>query len=102
MILGKFLPDKATKAMTHVQKLLTTFPTLFSVGSETGGETKVSPMVWIEMKEFLVMAAQTVTDAKAAQAAIADGPDAFAVAWQAVAEDCTKCHAKFTEGMIIR
>ena len=102
IILGKFLPEKAAKAMQKIQADLTAFVELFPVGSETGGETKADPAIWQNMDDFRAIAARTVADAKTAEAAIANGQDAFAAAWQKVAEDCTACHDKYTPTTMIR
>jgi cytochrome c556 len=54
------------------------------------------------MDDFRALAARLVEDAKAAEAAIPNGQDAFAAAWQIVAEDCTSCHEKYTPTTMIR
>jgi cytochrome c556 len=102
IILGKFLPEKAAVAMQRLQADLVAFVELFPVGSETGGETKADPAIWANMDDFRAIAARTIEDARAAEAAIAEGQSAFATAWQAVAEDCSSCHKKYTPTMMIR
>ena len=102
IILGKFLPDKATAAMQKIQADMTAFVELFPVGSETGGETKADPSIWTSMDEFKAMADRTVDSAKAAELAVSNGQNAFASAWQKVAEDCSSCHQKYTPALMIR
>ena len=65
VILGKFLPEKATAAMQKIQSDLSAFVELFPVGSETGGETKADPSIWSNMVDFNAIAARTVESAKA-------------------------------------
>ena len=101
-ILGNFKPDKVTVAMQKLQADIVAFIELFPVGSETGGETKADVSIWSNMDDFRAIAARTVEDAKAAEAAVAGGQNAFAVAWQVVAEDCTDCHQKYTPTLMIR
>ena len=102
IILGKFLPEKGVAAMQKLQADLAAFVELFPVGSETGGETKADPAIWSNTDDFRAVAARTIEDAKAAEAAIANGQDAFAAAWQVVAEDCSACHETYTPTMMIR
>ena len=102
LILGKFLPEKATAAMQKLQANMAAFVELFPEGSDSGGETKAAPSIWANLGDFRALAARTVEHAKAAEAQIAAGQDAFTLAWQAVAEDCTACHVKYTQAMMIR
>jgi len=102
VILGKFLPEKAAAAMQKIQADMTAFVELFPVGSETGGETKADPSIWTNTEDFRAMALRTVAHAKDAEAAITNGQNAFASAWQVVAEDCTACHQKYTPTTMIR
>jgi len=102
VILGKFLSEKATTAMQKLQADLIAFVELFPVGSETGGETKADPSIWSNLDDFRAIASRTVEHAKLAEAAVSLGQDAFASAWQVVAEDCTSCHQKYTPTTMIR
>lgn len=101
-ILGNFRPDKVAAAMQTIQAGMVTFVELFPPGSESGGETKADPSIWSEMDNLRALATRTAADAKAAEAAIANGQNAFATAWQVVAEDCTSCHDKYAPTMMIR
>ncbi len=102
IILGKFLPEKATAAMQKLQANMVAFVELFPGGSQGGEESKADPSIWTQMDDFRALAERTVEDAKLAEAAIANGQDAFAAAWQVVAEDCSSCHQKYTPTMMIR
>jgi cytochrome c556 len=93
--MGKFLPDKAAEAMRRLQDNMARFVTLFPEGSETGGETKAGPAIWTDRENFEAMIAAFVETVKAAEAAVAQGQDAFTLAWQPVAEGCTACHAVY-------
>jgi len=84
VILGKFFAEKAIAALKTLEENLTIFPTLFPEGSDTG-DTHASPAIWTNMDDFESLAAKTVMDAKAAEAAAPAGQDAFTLAWQAVA-----------------
>jgi cytochrome c556 len=94
LILGKYSAAKAIEAMKTLEENLTVFPTLFPEGTDTG-DTHALPAIWTNMDDFKSLAARLVNDAKAAEAAATEGQDAFAVAWQAVAEDCNSCHTKY-------
>jgi cytochrome c556 len=98
LILGKFLVKKVGVAMQTLEENMTVFATLFPQGSDKG-ETRASPAIWTNMEDFRALAAKTVEDAKAAEAAAAEGQDVFAGAWQAVARDCNLCHAKYAPTM---
>lgn len=102
LILGKFLPEKAVAAMQKLQANMVAFVELFPEGSESGGETKADASIWENVEDFRALATRTAEHAKAAEAQVSAGQDAFALAWQVVAEDCTACHAKYTPTMMIR
>lgn len=95
LILGKFNAEKAAAAMQRLEDNMALFITLFPEGSETGGESKASPLIWTERANFEAVAADLVAKAVEAKAAAAIGQDAFAVAWQAVAESCPACHTQY-------
>ncbi len=98
VILGKYFPDKAVATMQKLQVNLTLFPTFFPEGSDQGN-TRAGPAIWTNMDDFRALAASLVTSAKAAEAAAADGQDAFAVAWQEVVQVCAACHDKYTRDL---
>jgi len=97
LILGKYFPDKAAKAMKTIQDTLTIFPTLFPEGS-AGGSSKASPEIWNNMDDFKALAAKVVADAATAETAAGAGQEAFAQAFAVVQADCDACHAKYDLG----
>jgi cytochrome c556 len=97
VILGKYFVEKAIAAMKTLEDNLTVFPTLFPEGSDKG-DTHASPAIWENMDDFKSLAAKLVTDAKAAEAAAANGQDGFTLAFQAVETDCNACHSKYELG----
>lgn len=98
VILGKYFPEKAVATMQKLQVNLTVFPAFFPEGSDQGN-TRASPTIWTNMDDFRALAASLVANAKAAEAAAADGQDAFAVAWQEVVQVCAACHDKYTRDL---
>lgn len=82
--------------MTTLQEGLTVFPTLFP---EVKGpsETQASPEIWKNIYDFKAHAAKLVSDAKAAEAAVPNGQEAFMLAVQEVSKDCAACHDKYTK-----
>jgi cytochrome c556 len=82
---------KAAAAMKALQDDMATFPTLFPEGSDTG-KTQASPAIWQNMDDFKAHAAKLAADAKVAEAAAADGLDAFKAAAGPVGQDCGACH----------
>jgi cytochrome c556 len=101
-ILGKYLPVKVIASLKTIQDIMIGFPDLFPVGSEAGGESNASPAIWTETAAFEALASKIVEDARAAEVAAAQGQDAFAVAWQAISDDCGSCHAQFAPTLMIR
>ena len=95
-ILGKFMPDKVAAALEGVVDNMAVFLTLFPPGSETGGQTKAGPMIWSERQSFETQASDFIALVHAAEASLTEGQDAFALAWQPVAEGCHACHVKYT------
>ena len=94
VILGKFLPAKATSTLQKLDDSFSVLVTLFPEGSGTGN-TNASPAIWSDPEGFKAIVAKIVADLKSAEAAIASGQDAFTLAWQAVHDDCTSCHTTF-------
>lgn len=91
-------PFDATAAATAMNQLaadMEILPTLFPPGSETGGDTKASPDVFTNLDDIKARAAKLGTDAKAAAEAAAQGPDAFATAFNAINDSCSGCHEKY-------
>jgi cytochrome c556 len=87
----EYKEGEAAGAMKVVADNLEEFPGLFPPGSDVG-ETKASAKIWEDMDGFKAAAAKTVTDAKAAEMAAAQGLDAFKAALGAVGADCGACH----------
>ena len=97
MIKGK-VPFDAAAAATAMNQIATdmeTFPSLFPPGADKGLKTTASPDIFANIDEFKALAAKLGADAKAAAAAAASGPDVFAVAFDAIDQDCGGCHRKF-------
>ncbi len=82
---------QAAAAMKDLEDDMVVFPTLFPDGSDQG-ETSASPAIWQNMEDFKAHAAKLGADAKVAEAAAADGLDAFKASLGAVGQDCGGCH----------
>ena len=85
---------KAAEAAGVIAEDLRKFPTLFPEGSDQG-DTSASPAIWEQMEAFKALAEKTVADAEAAEAAAAQGLDAFKTAFAVVGGDCQSCHGQF-------
>lgn len=97
MVKGKtpFDATAAADAMNSLAADMEILPTLFPPGSETGGNTRASPDAFTNLDDLKALAAKLGTDAKAAAAAAAQGPEAFATAFNAIDADCSACHEKY-------
>ncbi len=85
------------KAMTGINKSLTTFVTLFPKGSETGGKTEAKPEIWQDKADFDAKAKDLEAATAKAAAAAPNGLDAFKVAFGPVGKACKACHEKYRE-----
>jgi cytochrome c556 len=65
---------------------------LFPVGTETGGETTVSPKVWEDMAGFKAAEDKYLADVKTANAAPATSVEALKVQLGVLGADCGACH----------
>ncbi len=68
---------------------------LFPPGTETGGDTTVSPKVWEDMAGFKAAEDKFLADVKAANAAAPADLDALKVQLGVVGNDCAACHKAF-------
>ncbi|MGB3899896.1 MAG: cytochrome c [Mesorhizobium sp.] len=68
---------------------------LFPAGTETGGETTVSPKVWEDMTGFKAAEDKYLANVKAANAAPADDLDTLKTQLGTVGGDCAACHKAF-------
>ena len=85
---AKVAADEMTKIATTTTEVVKLYPK----GTETGGDTRVSPKLFENFKDyedkmaaFSKAAATTATEA-------AKGPDAFKAAFSAVGGSCKGCH----------
>lgn len=85
------------KAMTNINKSLTTFVTLFPKGSETGEKTEAKPEIWEDKTDFELKAKDLEAATAKAAAAAPGGLDAFKVAFGPVGKACKACHEKYRE-----
>ena len=69
-------------------------PALYPVGSETGGETHASPMIWQNKADFEARLAKFGSDAKTAMAAITDEAS-FKTEFPTVMKNCGGCHETY-------
>jgi len=90
-------PKAAAAGMTQIATDMTTFVTLFPVGSDADPGTYASPDIWTHMDDFKALAAKLQTDATAAATAAPGGADAFKAAFTTVNNDCNACHQKYRE-----
>jgi cytochrome c556 len=81
----------AAGAMKTLQDDMATFVTLFPEGSDQG-DTAASPKIWEDMAGFKAAADKLAADAKTAEAAAAQGQQAFAAALGPIGADCGGCH----------
>lgn len=90
-----FVAAEAAEAMKLIKNTMVEFPSLFPVGSENGGDTRALPKIWEDMDGFKAEAAKLVTNAEAAEAAAADGLEAFKLALGPVGASCSSCHEAY-------
>jgi cytochrome c556 len=83
---------KASEAMGTIATGWAEFAKHFPKGSETGGETTVSPKVWESFADFDEKGKKFASDAAAAQKATANGADAFKASFGEVTKNCKGCH----------
>ena len=97
MARGKIPFDSAAAAdaMNRIAADMDILPTLFPPGSDNAPKTTASPDIFTHMDDFKALVAKLQADAKAAAAAAAQGAGAFAVAFDAVGQDCGACHQKY-------
>jgi cytochrome c556 len=97
MVKGKtpFDAAAAAKAMNQIASDMEKFPSLFPPGSDKAPKTTASSDIFASMDDFKALAAKLGTDAKAAAAAAASGPQAFSAAFDTVGADCGGCHKKY-------
>jgi cytochrome c556 len=67
---------------------------LYPAGSETGGETQASPMIWQNKADFEARLAKFGIDAKTALAAITDEAS-FKTEFPTVMKNCGGCHETY-------
>jgi cytochrome c556 len=72
-----------------------TFGDLFPAGSETGGETTVSPKLFADMAGFKTALAKLAADTDAAMKAAPANLEAFGPVFGAVAGNCKACHEAY-------
>jgi cytochrome c556 len=68
---------------------------LFPAGTDTGGETTVSPKVWEDMAGFKAAEDKYLANVKAANAAAPADLDALKTQLGVVGNDCASCHKEF-------
>lgn len=83
----------AKTAFETIASNITTFPTLFPEGSDTG-DTKAGPAIWTDRAGFEATAAKLQTAATEA-AASATTVEALQAAVQTVGAVCGECHQKY-------
>ena len=74
---------------------LTGLSSLFPAGSETGGDTTVSPKIWSDMDGFNAAIEKAKKDTNAAMAAKPVDLDAFKAVFGSVAGNCKSCHEAY-------
>jgi cytochrome c556 len=84
----------AVDAMKTLQDDMAKFVTLFPEGSDQG-DTEASPEIWKNFDDFKAHAEKLAADAKTAEAAAANGAEAFGASLQAIGGDCQSCHEKY-------
>jgi cytochrome c556 len=97
MIKGEnpFDKAKAADAMKIIADNMEEFPSLFPEDSIEGSETRARAAIWQNMADFEAQSEKTAEDAKAAEAAAAEGPEAFAAAFATLNDDCLACHEAY-------
>ncbi len=68
---------------------------LFPAGTETGGDTTVSPKVWEDMAGFKAAEDKYLTDVKAVNAAAPADLEALKTQLAVVGQNCAACHKAF-------
>ena len=97
MIKGQAEYDQQTAllALAVLHNAASGFPSLFPVGSETGGETTAHAKIWSDMDGFSAGIAKFQADAAAAIAAKPADLGAFKAEFGKVAGNCTSCHETY-------
>jgi cytochrome c556 len=85
---------KVKAALETYSDAASKMPTLYPVGSETGGETQASPAIWQNKPDFEARFAKFNSDAKAALASITDEAS-FKANFPAVTKNCGGCHETY-------
>ncbi len=88
---------KTYKAMAEaIGRWIQVFPALFPPGTEKGHNTKALPAIWSDRATFDKRASDLAAETKKlAQAADANDPAAFAIAFQDTGKACGACHHDF-------
>lgn len=81
-------------ALDSYAKHVKVLPTLFPVGSETGGETEALPSIWQNKAKFDDIFPKLEADAAAARAKITDEAS-FKANFPGVVRSCKTCHDEF-------
>lgn len=85
----------ADEAQAAIDELAAAVPDLLEQAAGDDGQTRAKDDIWSDFAGFQEIAAKTVADAKAAEAAAADGLDSFKTAFAAVGQDCGACHETY-------
>ena len=85
-------PEAVNAAFTTMRTSTTHFIDLFPEGTETGGETSVSPKIWEDMDGFTAALADFHSDLDAAIEANPQSKEDFMPLFQEVAANCKACH----------
>ena len=85
---------KVKTALETYAEAAAKMPSLYPVGSETGGETQASPMIWQNKADFEARFAKFGGDAKSALAAISDEAS-FKAEFPVVMKNCGGCHEAY-------
>ncbi len=91
----EYNPQLAVVAFSVLNNATIGFPSLFPVGSETGGKTIASPKIWSDMDGFKAAVAKAQADSAAAIAAKPADIGEFRAIFGKVAGNCKACHEAY-------
>lgn len=91
---AEMAPDAAA-VDAAIQQYAAAYPDLLTQAESDDGVTRAKEEIWQDFAAFKAEADKTATDAKAAEAAAAEGQEAFQTALGAVGQNCGSCHEMF-------
>lgn len=90
-----FDAQKAATQMRLISASWTDLSRMFPEGSDAGGRTRAAAAIWISFADFDAQGRDMAAHAAKAEAAAAQGLEAFKAAFEPVAATCKDCHRTY-------